>query len=167
MACAALSVLAALDHLSSAGKIRRGVYEGDVALGGKTPKDAFEPRPHYIRPGMDATVWWWAPGKADDLDMKFRNTTEGYLLPREYVADDGYVYAEIWGRPDGTGVEMYSEPAYVGADGSEWVTHQKITRGGEVVYDGVLHRDTYEPLVDGKNGEPMPPSEVPAAPVNP
>ena len=119
VACAALSVLAALDHLSSAGKIRRGVYEGDVALGGKTPKDAFEPRPHYIRTGMDATVWWGAPGKTDDLDMKFRNTTEGYLLPREYVADDGYVYAEIWGRPDGTGVEMYSEPAYVGADGSE------------------------------------------------
>jgi len=116
---------------------------------------------------VDATVWWGAPGRADDLDMKFRNTTEGYLLLREYVADDGYVYAEIWGRQSGTEVEMYSEPTYVGADGSEWVTRQKITRGGEVVYDGVLHKDTYEPLVDGKNGEPIPPSEVPVAPVNP
>jgi vancomycin resistance protein YoaR len=112
--------------------------------------DVTERSPHsaqlpYIRPGMDATVWWGSPGRADDLDMKFRNTTGGYLLLREYVADAGYVYAKIWGRQSGTEVEMYSEPAYVGTDGSEWVTHQKITRGGEVVYDGVLHRDTHDP----------------------
>lgn len=47
------------------------------------------------------------------------------------------------------------------------MTHQRITRDGEVVFDGVLHRDTYEPLVDGKNGEAIPPSEVPVAPVEP
>ena len=134
--------------------------------------DVTERSPHsaqlpYIRPGLDATVWWGSPGKRDDLDMKFRNTTGGYLLLREYVADDGYVYAEIWGRPDGTEVEMYSEPTYMGADGSEWVTRQKITRGGEVTYDGVLHKDTYELLVEGKNGKPIPPSDVPVAPVNP
>jgi hypothetical protein len=58
-------------------------------------------------------------GKADALDMKFRNTTNGYLLLREYVANDGHVYAEIWGKPSGTDVEMWSEPAHRDADGSD------------------------------------------------
>ena len=133
--------------------------------------DVVERSPHsaqlpYIRPGMDATVWWGEPGKADDLDMKFRNTTGGYLLLREYVSDDGHVYAEIWGRPDGTEVEMWSEPSYLGAGGSEWVTYQTVEKDGEVVFDGVLHRDAYDPLVDGK-GNTIPPSDVPVAPVDP
>ena len=133
--------------------------------------DVLERSPHsaqlpYIRPGMDATIWWGGPGKADDLDMKFRNTTGGYLLLREYVAGDGHVYAEIWGRPNGTEVEMYSEPTYMDANGSEWVTHQKITRGDEVIFDGVLHKDTYEPLKD-QHGNTIPPAEVPVAAVNP
>ena len=115
---------------------------------------------------MDATVWWGEPGKADDLDMKFRNTTGGYLLLREYVSDDGHVYTEIWGRPDGTEVEMWSEPSYLGAGGSEWVTYQTVEKNGEVVFDGVLHRDAYDPLVDGK-GNTIPPSDVPVAPVDP
>jgi vancomycin resistance protein YoaR len=129
----------------------------------RTPHSAQLP---YIRPGMDATVWWGGPGASDDLDMKFRNTTEGYLLLREHVAEDGHVYAEVWGRPDNTEVEMRSKPVYMGDNGSEWVTRQKITRGGEVVFDGVLHRDAYDPLVDGR-GEPIPPPEVPVAPVTP
>lgn len=58
-------------------------------------------------------------GKADDLDMKFRNTTNGYLLPREYVAGDRHVYAEIWGKPSSTDIEMWSEPAHRDADGSD------------------------------------------------
>lgn len=133
--------------------------------------DVVERTPHsaqlpYIRPGMDATVWWGGPGAADDLDMKFRNTTEGYVYIRQYVADDGHVYAEIWGRPNGTEVEMRSEPAYMGADGSDWVTYQTVRRGGEVVFDGVLHRDSYEPLVD-EQGEEIPPQDVPVAPVDP
>jgi len=60
----------------------------------------------------------WA-GASDDLDMKFRNTTEDYLLLREYVARYGCVYAEAWGPPDGTEVKMRSEPTYLGEDGSE------------------------------------------------
>ena len=133
--------------------------------------DVVERTPHsaqlpYIRPGMDATVWWGSPGTSDDLDMKFRNTTDGYLLLRQYVADDGYIYAEIWGRPNGTEVEMYSEPAYMGRDGSEWVTYQTIEKNGEVVFDGVLHKDTYDPLKD-YDGNTIPPSDVPVAPVDP
>lgn len=133
--------------------------------------DVIERTPHsaqlpYIRPGMDATVWWGGPGEKDDLDMKFRNTTDGYLLLREYVADDGYVHAEIWGRPNDVDVEMYSEPIDMGESGSEWVTYQKVEKDGEVLFDGVLHEDSYESLVD-EHGRKIPPSEVPVAPVDP
>lgn len=133
--------------------------------------DVIERTPHsaqlpYIRPGMDATVWWGGPGEEDDLDMKFRNTTDGYLLLREYVAADGYVRAEIWGRPNDMDVEMYSEPTNLDEEGSEWVTYQKVEKDGEVLFDGVLHKDSYEPLVDEK-GKEIPPSDVPVAPVDP
>jgi len=112
--------------------------------------DIVERHPHdaqlpYIRPGMDATVWFGS------LDMKFENTTDGYIFLREYVADDGYIYAEIWGRPTGKKVEMDSEPLYLGSDYSEWETYQKVTdENGKVIFDGVLHRDTYKPLIDDK-----------------
>ena len=116
----------------------------------------------YIRPGLDATVWFGA------LDMKFKNTTEGYLLLREYVADDGYIYAEIWGRPVGKEVEMDSEPEYVGPDYSKWITQKKVKENGKVVFDDVLYRDTYKPLVDEKGKVIRPDSdEVITAPVNP
>jgi vancomycin resistance protein YoaR len=106
------------------------------------PHDAQLP---YIRPGMDATVWFGS------LDMKFKNTTDGYILLREYVADDGFIYAEIWGQPTGKKVEMDSEPEYLGSDYSEWVTYQKVTdEDGKVVFDGILHKDTYKPLIDDK-----------------
>jgi hypothetical protein len=82
------------------------------------------------------------------------------------VAGDGHVYAEIWGRPNGTEVSMRSKPSYLGADGSEWVTYQTVEKDGEVVFDGLLHRDAYEPLVD-EDGNTIPPPDVPVAPVNP
>ena len=133
--------------------------------------DVIERSPHsaqlpYIRPGMDATVWWGEPDKADDLDMKFRNTTAGYLLLREYVADDGHVYAEIWGTPSVTEVRLRSKPTYISAEGSEWVTYQTVEKDGEIVFDDVLHRDAYDPLVDS-HGNTIPPSDVPVAPVVP
>lgn len=125
--------------------------------------DVVERHPHYaqlpyIRPGLDATIWFGA------LDMKFENTTEGYLLLREYVSSDGYIYAEIYGKPNGAQVEMYSEPLYMGADYSKWITYQTVTKNGETVYDGELHTDTYEPLVDEK-GKEIKPSEVYVPPV--
>ena len=98
----------------------------------------------YIRPGLDATVWFGS------LDMKFENTTDAYVLLREYVADDGYIYAEIWGQPTGKAVEMDSEPEYVGPDYSKWITYQKVTENGKVVFDDALRKDTYKPLVDDK-----------------
>jgi vancomycin resistance protein YoaR len=131
-----------------------------------------ERHPHYsqlpyIRPGLDATVWFGVAG-GQPLDMKFKNDTEGYLLLREYVSDDGYIYAEVWGRPTGEEVEMTSEPEYVGPDYSKWTTYKKVTENGEVVFDDVFHKDVYKPLVDEKGKTIRPDSEeVTVAPVNP
>jgi vancomycin resistance protein YoaR len=121
----------------------------------------------YIRPGLDATVWF-GDSRSQPLDMKFKNDTDGYLLLREYVADDGFIYAEIWGRPTGEEVEMDSEPEYVGPDYSEWVTYKKVKENGKVVFDGVYHKDVYKPLVDEKGKVIRPDSEeAKPAPVNP
>ncbi len=130
--------------------------------------DVTERHPHfsqlpYIRPGLDATVWF-GDENGVPLDMKFENTSDGYVLIREYVADDGYIYAEIYGKPSNTKVEMNSEPKYMGEDYSKWNTYQKVTKDGEVIYDGLLHKDTYEPLVDEK-GKTIPPPEVYVPPV--
>ena len=131
-----------------------------------------ERHPHYaqlpyIRPGLDATVWFGVAG-GQPLDMKFKNDTEGYLLLREYVADDGYIYAEIWGQPTGEEVEMTSEPEYVGPNYSKWTTYKKVTENGEVVFDDVFHKDVYRPLVDEKGKTIRPDSEeVTIAPVDP
>jgi vancomycin resistance protein YoaR len=121
----------------------------------------------YIRPGFDATVWFGGPASRP-LDMKFKNDTEGYLLLREYVADDGFIYAEIWGQPTGEEVEMSSEPEYVGPDYSKWTTYKKVTENGEVVFDDVFHKDVYYPLVDEKGKTIRPDSEESKpAPANP
>ncbi len=104
-----------------------------------------ERHPHYselpyIRPGFDATVWFGS------LDLKFKNNTDGYVLLREWVDEDGYVNAEVWGQPTGKEVEMRSELVSTSTDiegnpVTEWVTYRKVTRGGEVVSDGPIHTD--------------------------
>ena len=131
--------------------------------------DVTERHPHfsqlpYIRPGLDATVWFGDENGAGALDMKFENTSDGYVLIREYVSDDGHIYAEVHGKPSNTKVEMSSQPKYMGQDYSKWNTYQKVTKDGEVIYDGLLHKDTYEPLVDEK-GKTIPPPEVFVPPV--
>ena len=131
-----------------------------------------ERHPHYaqlpyIRPGFDATVWF-GDWRSQPLDMKFKNDTDGYLLIREYVAEDGFIYAEIWGRPTGEEVEMDSESEYVGSDYSKWTTYKKVKEDGEVVFDDVLHKDVYMPLVDEKGKTIRPDSEeAKPAPINP
>jgi vancomycin resistance protein YoaR len=135
--------------------------------------EILERHPHatqlpYIRPGLDATVWFGNGNGDDALDMKFKNDTDGYLLLRESVSDDGYIYAEVWGQPTGEEIEMDSEPTYLGADYSKWVTYKKVTEDGKVTFDDVFHKDTYQPYVDEK-GKVFPPNskEVTVAPVNP
>jgi vancomycin resistance protein YoaR len=119
----------------------------------------------YIRPGMDATVWYGdLATTADDLDMKFKNTTNGFVLLQEYVSGDGYIYANVYGVPDNVKVEMSSEPLYKYEDSSEWVTYYTRTKNGKVVYKDKWNTE-YGALIDDK-GKKIPTPKVPVAEVD-
>ena len=67
--------------------------------------EVVERNPHYtvlsyIRPGFDATLWFGYQG-TEELDMKLRNDTGSDVEIREYVTEDGFLVAEIWGVPTG------------------------------------------------------------------
>ena len=128
----------------------------------RTPHDSQLP---YIRPGMDATVWYGdTTTTIDDTDMKFRNTTDGYVLIEEYVSNDGYIYANVYGVPDNVEVEMSSEEVWMTQDASEWITYYTRTKNGEVE-----HREnwksSYSALYDDK-GKKIPTPRVPIAEVS-
>src|SRR5215213_2284352 len=130
--------------------------------------DIVERNPHatqlpYIRPGMDATVWFGDQYGNGELDMKFKNTTDGYILLQEYVANDNYIYAQVYGVPDNVDVTMSSEPVYRNYDASEWITHYMRKEDGKVVYRDQWKTD-YAALVE--DGKTIPTSEVPVAEVN-
>ena len=132
--------------------------------------EVIERHPHasqlpYIRPGMDATVWYGdTTTEADDLDMKFQNTSEGYVLIQESVSDDGYIYANIYGVPDNIDVEMSSEEVWMTKDASEWVTYYERSEDGKVVYEESWNTD-YDALVDEK-GKKIPTPRVPIAEID-
>jgi vancomycin resistance protein YoaR len=114
---------------------------------------------------MDATVWYGdTTTEADDLDMSFRNTSEGYVLIQETVSDDGYIYASIYGVPDNVEVEMSSEEVWMTEDASEWVTYYERTENGKVAYEDSWNTE-YDALVDEK-GKKIPTPKVPIAEVD-
>jgi vancomycin resistance protein YoaR len=119
----------------------------------------------YIRPGMDATVWYGdLSTTADDLDMSFKNTTDGFILVQEYTSNDGYIYANIYGVPDKVEVEMWSEKVWMTEDASEWVTYYTRTENGEVVYEDSWNTE-YGALIDDK-GKKIKTDDVPVAEVD-
>jgi vancomycin resistance protein YoaR len=130
--------------------------------------DIVERSPHatqlpYIRPGMDATVWFGDQYGNGELDMKFKNTTDGYILLKEYVSSDNYIYAEVYGVPDNIDVRMSSEPVYMGDSSSKWTTYYTKRENGKVV-DREQWDTSYGALFE--NGKSIPTDEVPVAEVN-
>jgi vancomycin resistance protein YoaR len=129
-----------------------------------------ERQPHdsqlpYIRPGMDATVWYGDTSTTvDDTDMKFKNTSDGYVLLQEYVADDGYIYATVYGVPNDIKVEMSSEKVWMTDNASEWITYYTRSKGGKVVYRDSW-KSQYSALYDDK-GKKIPTPKVPIAEVD-
>ena len=113
-----------------------------------------ERHPHYavlpyIKPGFDATVWFGENGWGAQ-DMKFKNTTDGYVVVREWVDDKGFLNAQILGRPTGKKVEMRTEKIYEDpVKGIKWTTYKKVTKDGEVIRDGYLYsyRYSYNPPI--------------------
>ena len=110
-----------------------------------------ERHPHYavlpyIKPGFDATVWFGEPGSGwGAQDMRFKNTTDGYVVVREWVDDNGFLRAEIHGRPTGKKVEMRTEKVFERTDrGIKWATYKKVTNeDGKVLFDGLIHEYVY------------------------
>lgn len=105
----------------------------------------------YIQPGLDATIWF-ARETGTPLDMKFKNTSPGYIYIEQWVdTTTGNVNATLYGTPTGTVGTMDSERTsrYKNADKNivtEWVTYRTISRNGEVVESGPIHTDTYTSL---------------------
>ena len=96
--------------------------------------------------------------------MKFRNNTDGYVLVQEYVSNDGYIYANVYGVPDNIEVEMSSEPVYQTADAAEWTTYYTRYKDGKVDYKDSWNSE-YSALYDEK-GKKIPTSQVPKAEVD-
>ena len=113
-----------------------------------------ERHPHYavlpyIKPGFDATVWFGENGWGA-MDMRFKNTTDGYIVVREWVDDKGFLNAQILGQPTGKKVEMTTEKKWEDSvRGIKWTTYKKVTEDGEVIRDGYLYsyRYSYNPPV--------------------
>ncbi len=128
----------------------------------RTPHDSQLP---YIRPGMDSTVWYGdKTTTADDTDMKFKNNTDGYVLLQEFVSNDGYMYANVYGVPNNVEVEMSSEKVWMTEDASEWVTYYTRSKNGKVVYEDSWNSQ-YSALYDDK-GKKIPTQQVPIAEVD-
>jgi hypothetical protein len=96
--------------------------------------------------------------------MKFKNTTDGYVLLQEYVSNDGYIYANVYGVPDKVEVEMSSEPIFKVEDASKWVTYYERTRNGKVVYSDQWET-AYGALIDDE-GKKIPTPQVPVAEID-
>jgi vancomycin resistance protein YoaR len=130
--------------------------------------DIVERHPHatqlpYIRPGRDATVWFGDQYGNGELDMKFKNTTDGYILLQEYVGDDNYIYADIYGVPDDVSVKVSSEPVYTNYDASLWTTYYTKRENGKVV-DREHWNTSYGALFE--DGETVATYDVPVAEEN-
>lgn len=85
------------------------------------------------------------------MNMKFRNNTGSYVILKEWMSTDDNVYAQIYGQPTGKRVAMgsYRSDAGTNTKGkrfTEWVTYKAVTRNGRVLFDGLLHTDTYHEL---------------------
>ena len=108
-----------------------------------------EREPHYavlpyIKPGFDATVWFGDEYGNGAIDMRFKNTTGSPIIVREWVGEEGFLNAQILGRPTGKEVEMRTEKIFEDtARGIRWDTFKKVTEDGEVTYDGRIHTYTY------------------------
>jgi hypothetical protein len=114
---------------------------------------------------MDATVWYGdTTTTVDDTDMKFKNDTDGYVLLREYVSGDGYMYAQVYGVPNNIEVEMSSKEVWMTDDASEWVTYYTRYKDGKVDYKESWNSE-YSALYDDK-GKKIPTPQVPIAEVD-
>ncbi len=107
----------------------------------------------YIKPGFDSTIWFGDAYGNGELDSRFKNNTDAYVLLREWVDDDGNMYAEVWGQPTGRTAELRSEEVNNTNSSSTWVTYKTVKQDGKVVDEGFAYKDTYRSLGVNENNE--------------
>jgi vancomycin resistance protein YoaR len=100
----------------------------------------------YIKPGFDSTVWFGDAYGNGELDSRFKNNTDAYVLLREWVDEDGNMYSEVWGQPNGRTAELRSEEVDRTNSSSTWVTYKTVKEDGKVVEQGPAYKDTYRSL---------------------
>ncbi|CAN5702425.1 hypothetical protein BH24ACT22_BH24ACT22_19580 [soil metagenome] len=105
----------------------------------------------YIKPGFDSTVWFGDIYGNGEMDSRFKNTTGGYVLLREWVDEDGKMYSEVWGQPTDTKADLRSERIDYDNSTSTWVTYKKIKEDGEVVGEEKVYTDTYRSVGENEN----------------
>ena len=127
-----------------------------------------ERHPHYavlpyIKPGFDATVWFGDEWGWGVLDMKFKNTTDAYVLVREWVDEKGYLNAEIVGQPTGKKVKMRTVKIFERPQvGIKWATYKKVTnKDGKVLSDGLIYDYIYAYNPPAPEGGPHYDTSVP------
>jgi vancomycin resistance protein YoaR len=126
-----------------------------------------ERNPHYaelpyIQPGLDATVWFGENGWGA-LNMRFKNNTDGNIMLREFVNDQGFLVAQIYGeKSTGKRVSMDSEKVEENPNkGIKWATYKTVKdSNGKVLQDGLLFETVYSynppvpPEMKHKTNEP-------------
>ena len=115
-----------------------------------------ERHPHYamleyIKPGFDSTVWFGDAYGNGELDSRFKNNTDSYILLREWVDEDGNMYAEVWGQPTDTKAELHSERVDYDNSTSTWVTYKEVKENGAVVNEEEVYTDTYRSVGNNEN----------------
>lgn len=113
--------------------------------------DIVERNPHYamleyIKPGFDSTVWFGDAYGNGELDSRFKNNTDAYVLLREWVDEDGNMYSEVWGQPNDRTADLRSEEVDRTNSSSTWMTYKTVKENGKVVDEGPAYKDTYRSL---------------------
>jgi hypothetical protein len=78
--------------------------------------------------------------------MRFKNTTDGYIRVKEFVNEDGFLIAQIYGeKPADKVVSMDSEKVEEDlGKGITWATYKTVTdNDGQVLEDGLLYETLY------------------------
>ncbi len=100
----------------------------------------------YIKPGFDSTIWFGDAYGNGELDSQFKNSTDAYVLLREWVDEDGNMYSEVWGQPNGRTADLRSEEVSNTNSSSTWLTYKTVKQDGKVVKKGPIYKDTYRAL---------------------
>lgn len=92
---------------------------------------------HYVPWGLDATV------SSGNPDFKFKNNKNSPIKV-EAMCNNGRLTIRILGVSTGENVEVWSEKSSSQGNYVTYKTYKKVTKDGNVVYNGYLNSSTYK-----------------------